>query len=175
MFGMIGGTVYTYKHMNFINRTMAGEQLAETLSRYRFVSTMAIAVDEASLLVAREVAAVLHSGLLLLVQSGEQPASLEEASGSDKKRVFSVQNEQYLLGDSGKIDQRLLRHQTVMIVADSARKQTEIERVRRLLKALKLQETMLVAPAGDTSYDDDRLPEQRALRAMLRQNCLYWR
>lgn len=209
----------------------AGQQLADRLAKYRYENVVVVAISEPSVLVAREIAAELHATLLLMalenievpgesltfgtlnhvgelsynpgMSEGQRDEYYSEFHGSlEEEQRLSFQQLNRLLSDGGYVERDLVRHQTVILVADGIKSETIIEAAVRFFRPVRLEKLVVatvLASVGavdrmhilsdeivclsvtsnyldtDHYYDENVLPGHAAVVDMINHNVLYWR
>lgn len=164
--------------MYFESRTQAGSQLAAVLfEKYRYESCAVVALSDASVQVAVEIASVLHTTLnLLLVEEIEVPGEsltfggISQRGGFTYNGMFSAgEIEEYtsefhgyldeqkreafqrinrLLGDGGLIDDASIRDHTVILVSDGIDNGASIDVAMDFLKPIRIQRLIIATPVA---------------------------
>ncbi len=164
--------------MYFENRVQAGQLLAAQLfEQYRYENCAVLALSNGGVLVGEQIAAQLHSPLMMLVtedidvpgegtvfgsvsQSGDFTYNSAFSSGeiegytsefhgylADKKRE-AFSRINRLLGDGGVIDDSLLQDRTIILVSDGFANTSAISVAIDYLKPIRIQKLIVVAPVA---------------------------
>ncbi len=170
--------------MYFDSRGQAGLQLAETLSDvYRYENCAVVALSDASVLVAEQIAASLHCVLTLLLteeievpgqsmqfgavsQEGEftynssfSPGEIYEYTSEfhgyleDQKRQAFGRINR-LIGDGGTIDRDLLRDRVVILVSDGMDDGASLDVAINFLKPIRIEKIVVATPVAAVAAVD---------------------
>lgn len=170
--------------MYFDSRGQAGLQLAETLSEvYRYENCAVVALSDASVLVAEQIAASLHCVLtLLLTEDIEVPGESMQfgavsqngdftynSSFSDGE-IFEYTSEFHgyledqkrqafgrinrLVGDGGTIDRDLLRDRVVILVSDGMDDGASLDVAINFLKPIRIEKIVVATPVAAVAAVD---------------------
>lgn len=170
--------------MYFESRGQAGLQLAEKLSAaYRYENCAVVALSDASVLVAEQIAASLHCVLTLLIaeeievpgqsmqfgsvaQTGEFTYNSSFSSGEiteyssefhgyleDQKRQAFARINR-LIGDGGTIDRDLLRDRVVILVSDGMDDGASLDVALNFLKPIRFEKLVVATPVAAVAAVD---------------------
>ncbi|PID29590.1 hypothetical protein CR983_03725 [Candidatus Saccharibacteria bacterium] len=158
------------------SRGQAGKMIAaQLMEKYRYENCAVVALSDASVLVAEQIAADLHCVLTLLLsekieipgedltlgsvsQTGEfsynQELTQGEADGYTREfhGYFEEQKREAfgklnrLLGDGGTIDADLLRDRVVILVSDGIAKANILDVALTFLKPIRVEKIVIAAP-----------------------------
>lgn len=170
--------------MYFVNRNLAGEQLASQLfDKYRFEDCAVVALNEGGVLVGEPIAERLHSVLTLLLSEdveipgeslviggvsqtgsfvrnsfltqGQYDGYNQEFFGYfEQKKRENFQKINRLLGDGGTIDRDLLRGRNIILVSDGFSEQSSLDIALDFLKPVHYKKLIVVAPVASVSAVD---------------------
>jgi len=165
--------------MYFESRGQAGRILADQMfERYRYENCAVIALSDGGVLVAEQIAARLHSVLMLLVtediavpgegvafgaisQHGEFTYNSSFSRGEideytsefhgylDEQKREAYQKINRLLGEHGTIDLDLLRDHVVILVDDGFEDGATLDVVLDFLKPIRTQKLVVATPVSD--------------------------
>lgn len=217
--------------MYFPSRSEAGRELAEKLLKYRYENVMVVALTDGAVLVGREIAATLHCGLAAVAfeaidlpgenetygtvdheggfstnsafSPGQQDHYYSEYHGLiDQQRLEKFKKLNRLLADGGMVDKTMLRHYTIILVADGLKHPTWLDAAAQFLKPVKIEQLVIACPVAsvpavdrmhifadeihclnvtdnffDTNhyYDINEMPSHDQVVQMISQNVLNWR
>lgn len=164
--------------MYFKSRAEAGEILGKRLlDTYRFENCAVLALDSGGVLVGQQIAAYLHTLLMLLVtetidvpgegvvfgsvsQNGnftydgglsrfEVAGYTSEFNGylQEKKRE-AFQKINRMIGDAGTVDIAMLQDRNIILVSDGFSSKTSFESVLDFLKPIRIQKIIAAAPVS---------------------------
>ena len=170
--------------MYFDSRGQAGLQLAEKLSEvYRYENCAVVALSDASVLVAEQIAATLHCVLTLLLteeieipgesmqfgavsQEGDFTYNSSFSSGEifeytsefhgyleDQKRQAFAKINR-LVGDGGTIDRDLLRDRVVILVSDGMDDGASLDVAMNFLKPIRIEKIVVATPVAAVAAVD---------------------
>ncbi len=162
--------------MYFESRAEAGKQLAKRLvDKYRYENCAVVALSDGSVLVAEQVAAYLHSVLMMLLveeiavpgeglsfggvsqngnfiynsefSQGEIDEYASEYNGylQEQKRE-AFQSINRLVGDGGTMNNDMLRDRVVIVVSDGFVDGSVIDSVKDFLRPVHIQKLVIAAP-----------------------------
>lgn len=170
--------------MYFESRSEAGVKLAaELLERYRYENCAVVALSDGAVLVGEQIAAALHSVLMmLLVEDIQVPGEdvsfggVSESGAFTYNGMFSVgEIEEYttefhgyleeekraafqkinrLLGDGGLIDENLLRDHTVILVSDGLDSGASLDVAVDFLKPVRINRLIVATPVASVPAVD---------------------
>jgi predicted phosphoribosyltransferase len=169
--------------MYFTDRASAGRKLAELLQAYKSKNTVVIALSEGSTVVAAQVALQLHASMALymikditlpneieaaaalsssgifqynsLFSAGEvEEMASEYRSYFDEQRIQKNHELNLLLGDKGTIKKELLRHHTVIVVADGIASGFALSMVAEFLRTIAIERFVIATPIASVEAID---------------------
>jgi len=170
--------------MYFESRPQAGQVLADKLSKkYRFENCAVIALNDGAVEVAEQIAASLHSVLMLLLtedievpgesvkfgsvsQEGDftynssfSDGEIDEYSGEfhgylEEQKREAFQRMNRLLGDGGTINQGMLREHMVILVSDGVDDVSSISVAIDFLKPIRIKGVVIATPLASVKAVD---------------------
>lgn len=169
--------------MYFRSRAEAGKALAQKLDHYKSQHIVVVALGVSSSIVAAQVAMKLHANMLIYVTEGIRlpgehdaiaamgsgdifsynraftSAELDELSTEyhsyiEQERREKVHKLHMLLGADGEIDKALLRHRTVLLVADGLASGAELDVVADFFKTVAIKKLVIITPLATVSAVD---------------------
>lgn len=170
--------------MYFENRTIAGQKLsADLYERYRYENCVVMALSYGAVEVGEEIAADLHSPLMLLVvedigipgesmsiggvsqdggftyngelTSGEIDGYVGEYHGYlEEQKREAFQRINRLLGDGGTIDKDVLRDHVIILVSDGLDASSALDVAVDFLKPIRIQRMVVAAPFASVAAVD---------------------
>lgn len=170
--------------MYFSSRLEAGYKLAqEVVASYRYENTIAVALSDGAVQVGQQVAAVLHTPLMMMLtetidvpgesvtfgtlnqsgrftyngmfSAGEIEAYYSEFHGylEDQKRIKMGEINQ-LLGAGGIVEPQLLRGHNVILIADGLPNGASLDAAADFLKPLNIERLVIAAPIASVEAVD---------------------
>lgn len=169
--------------MYFKNRADAGRLLAQKLEKYKPKHIVVVALGEGSSLVAAQIAMKLHANMCLyaikdITVPGEDdvlaglgsgdtfaynsyfsPGQLEEYTSEyrsyiEQQRMDRSHELHALLGDEGEINKNLLRHRTVIIVADGLASGYSLDVATAFMKRVAIKSLVIATPVASVAAVD---------------------
>lgn len=175
---------YTIKRMYFSSRLEAGYKLAqEVVASYRYENTVVVALSDGAVQVGQQVAAALHTPLVLMLtetidvpgedvhfgtlnqsgrftyngmfSAGEIEAYYSEFHGylEDQKRIKMGEINQ-LLGAGGIVEPGMLRGHNVILIADGLPNGASLDAAADFLKPLNIERLVIAAPIASVEAVD---------------------
>lgn len=172
------------KHMYFSSRLDAGYRLAQELvTGYRYENTIAVALSDGAVQVGQQIAAALHTPLMLMLtenievpgedvsfgtlnqsgrftyngmfSTGEIEAYYSEFHGylEDQKRIKMGKINQ-LLGSGGVVDESMLRGHNVILVSDGLPSGVSLDAAADFMKPLNIERLIIAAPIASVEAVD---------------------
>lgn len=216
--------------MYFENRAEAGRKLAAKLEKYKSQHIAVVALGPGASIVAAQVAMKLHANLFMylikdIVLPGEleafaglgsgdvftynqvmTPSELEELTAEyhsyiEQMRLERMHELHMLLGDGGEIDKDLLRHRTVILVADGLSNGFSLDVAAAYLKTVAITKLVIATPVAsipavdrmhligdeicclsvrdnylgaDHYYDENYIPDIPGILKMMRNIAINW-
>lgn len=169
--------------MYYQNRAQAGKLLAKELERYAHENAVVVALTHGSVIVGAQIAMQLHTNLLLhLIKSIYLPGENEAIASIGSSGAFSYNNafsageleelrsefrstiEQkkfeafhefnMLLGEEGEIHKELLRHRSVILVADALGTAISLDLAAEYFKTIAIKRLIVATPVASVSAVD---------------------
>jgi putative phosphoribosyl transferase len=170
--------------MYYENREQAGQLLAKELEgKYRYENCAVVALNDGAVIVGEQIAATLHSVLMmLLVEDIQVPGEDVSFGGVSENGAFTYNGmfsageiEEYtsefhgyleeqkraafqkinrLLGDGGLIDENLLRDHTVVLVSDGLDSGASLDVAVDFLKPVRINRLIVAAPVASVPAVD---------------------
>lgn len=168
--------------MYFRNRAEAGRKLAAKLEKYRTQNVVIIALGAGSSIVAAQIAMKLHANMVLyLIKDVILPGENEVLAGvgtdtftynnyfsAGQLEEFTTEYHQYieqqrfekfhelnlLLGEDGEINKDLIRHRTVILVADGLATGFSLNVAADFLKSIAIKKLVIATPVASVSAVD---------------------
>lgn len=216
--------------MYFHDRAEAGRKLAEKLDKYKSQHIVVVALGEGSSIVAAQVAMKLHANMFLYLikdidlpgentafaglGSGDvfayntyfSPGQLEEFAGEyrsyiEQQRMDRSHELHALLGNEGEIEKSMLRHRTVILIADGLGSGYSLDVAQQFVKTIAIKSLIIATPVAsinavdrmhlvgdeiyclsvidnfmgvDHYYDDNTIPTVPAVMKMMKNIALNW-
>lgn len=162
--------------MYFESREQAGQILAQQLlEKYRYENCAVVAMNDGGVVVGEQIAAALHSVLMMLVseeipvpgeglafgsvsQNGQFTYNSQFSTGEveqytnefhgylNEQKRETFQKINRLLGDGGTIDSKLLQDRVVIVVADGLNGQASLDAVLDFLKPIRYEKLVVAVP-----------------------------
>jgi putative phosphoribosyl transferase len=169
--------------MYFRDRADAGRALAARLEKYKPQHIVVLALGFGSSIVAAQVAMKLHANMMIYVVKdvnlpGEPEAFAGMGSGDvftysesftqgerdeltteyhsyiEQERMAKAHELHMLLGEEGEIDKKLLRHRTVILVADGLASGSALDVAADFLKTIAIKKLVIATPIASLSAVD---------------------
>ncbi|GAC1390645.1 MAG: hypothetical protein NVSMB46_00830 [Candidatus Saccharimonadales bacterium] len=169
--------------MYFINRAQAGRLLAKELEAYSTKDAIVIALNEGSVILGAQIAMRLHTNMVVYLSKniflpGENDAiagmsstgtftynslyssaQIDDMSSEfhqfiDQKRLEKRHELNILMGDEGEIKKEMLRHRTVILVADGLASGMSLDLVADYLKTIAIKKLVIAAAIVSVSAVD---------------------
>lgn len=169
--------------MYFSSRLEAGYKLAQELMKYRYENTIVVALSDGGVQVGQQIAAALHTSLVLLLtesinipgenstfgtlnqsgrftyngmfSAGEIEEYYSEYHGylEDQKREKMGKMNQ-LLGAGGIVDESMLREHNVILLSDGLQNGASLDAAADFIKPLNIGRLIITAPIASVEAVD---------------------
>lgn len=169
--------------MYYKSRAEAGKMLAQQLANYRFDNCAVVALGEGSVVVAEQIAAKLHSIVLMFLSEqiaipgekvdvgainqgggfvnnqnlskGELDDYYSEFHGyiEDQKRE-KFDSMNRLMGEGGVLNQEFLKDHIVIVVSDGLKSGTVLDSIAEFLKSIRIKRLIIAAPVASVEAVD---------------------
>lgn len=169
--------------MYFSSRLEAGYKLAQELMKYRYENTIVVALSDGGVQVGQQIAAALHTSLVLLLtesinipgenstfgtlnqsgrftyngmfSTGEIEEYYSEYHGylEDQKREKMGKMNQ-LLGAGGIVDESMLREHNVILLSDGLQNGASLDAAADFIKPLNIGRLIIAAPIASVEAVD---------------------
>jgi putative phosphoribosyl transferase len=215
----------------FKSRADAGKKLVPYLEKYRSENSVIVALNQGASVIGAQIAMAIHANLLMyLIKHIYLPGEIESIAGISSTDTFMYNNmfsagqleelaaeyrsfiEQerinnrhelnILLGHDGAIDAKLLRHRTVILVADGLSSGFSIDIAAMFLKTVAIQKLVIATPLASVSavdrmhlvadeiaclavtdnimetnhyYDDNTVPDVEGVLKIMRNIAINWK
>lgn len=215
----------------FKSRADAGKKLVPYLEKYRSENSVVVALNQGASVIGAQVAMAIHANLLMyLIKHIYLPGEIESIAGISSTDTFMYNNmfsagqleelaaeyrsfiEQerinnrhelnILLGHDGAIDAKLLRHRTVILVADGLSSGFSIDIAAMFLKTIAIKKLVIATPLASVSavdrmhlvadeiaclavtdnimetnhyYDDNTVPDVEGVLKIMRNIAINWK
>jgi putative phosphoribosyl transferase len=215
----------------FKSRADAGKKLVPYLEKYRNEHAVVVALSQGASVIGAQVAMNIHANLLLyLIKHIYLPGEIESIAGItstdtfmynnmfnagqleelateyrsfiDQERMNSRHELNVLLGHDGEIDANLLRHRSVILVADGLSSGFSIDIAAMYLKTIAIKKLIIATPLASVSavdrmhlvadeiaclavtdnymdtnhyYDDNTIPEVPDVLKIMKNIAINWR
>lgn len=170
--------------MYFSSRLEAGYKLAQELLDYRYENTAVVALSDGAVQVGQQIAAVLHTQLLVLlltetidipgedinfgtlnqsgrftyngmISAGELEAYYSEFHGYlEDQKREKMGKINQLLGSGGIVEEAMLREHNVILVSDGLVNGASLDAAADFLKPLKIKRLVIAAPIASVEAVD---------------------
>lgn len=169
--------------MYFASRAEAGRQLAAKLADYRYENSIVVALSDGAVLVGREIAAMLHCALAMMVieeidvpgesqtfgtvdheggfasnrdfSTGQMDEYYGEFHGMiDQQKLEKFRNMNRLLTDGGLVEKDMIRHHVVILVSDGFDSGMSLDAAAEFLKPIPLEKLIVAAPVASVKAVD---------------------
>lgn len=169
--------------MYFTSRTVAGQQLATELSKYRFENSAVLALSEGGVVIGAQIAAVLHCPLMFMLvkdiklpgepsavgvvdqnggftyndlySAGELEELTTEFHGAIEQQKMEKWHElNRLLSDGGLVDADILRDRNIILVSDGFINGMSLESAMQFLKPVKFKRVIVATPLASVPAVD---------------------
>ncbi len=167
----------------FKNRAEAGRELAKRLAKFQDENTVVVCLSEGAVMVGAQIAMSLHAGMLLykikhiFLPNEPEPTGGMSSTGNfrysdllsaaeieeivmeyhnylDEQRMQKNHELNILLGNEGAIDKSMLRHKTVILVADALSTGFPIMMAADYLKTVKVKRVISAAAVASVNALD---------------------
>jgi predicted phosphoribosyltransferase len=173
----------TTQHNYFINRSQAGQLLAEYAMKYRYEDTIVLSLSPGGVLVGAEIARRLHSliGFLLtkdiylpdgntiigiinerggfVHNNAFSAGEIEEFEGEYRNYIEQAQRDalhslHVAIGSGGELNPAIFRNRVVIVVTDGAMSGTSFDMAYDFLKAIHYKKLVMATPVASVDAID---------------------
>ncbi len=169
--------------MYFASRTIAGKELADQLSDYRFKDSAVLALSDGGVVIGAQIAAKLHCPLMMLLMkdinlpgessavgvidqnggftyndlfsAGELEELVDEFHGLiEQQKLEKIHDLNRILTDGGLANPEILKNRNIIIVSDGLINGMSLVAAMNFLKPIKTQRLVVVTPFASVESVD---------------------